>query len=152
MAKIPDRLNIDKTDRELYDALDSEEMLKFKDKGGNRTRKEQFLFAMAIGFKNKSKRPLETKEGFFLIKDMRPDEEALINSVAIADTDSLEVLSKKEDSFKIAEEYAHAGIKLLFDKIQSIQLGSFDKHFEKELLELYSELDLGENGEKDTYS
>lgn len=153
MAKIPDRLNIDKkTDRELYDALDNEKMLRFKDKGGIRTRKEQFLFAMSIGFKNKSKRPLESKEGFFLLKDMRPDEEALINAVAIADTDSIEVLSKKEDVFKIAEEYAHAGIKLLVDKIQSTQFGSFDKQFEKELLELYKELDLGKDGKKDTTS
>ena len=41
----------DKKDEDLYEKLNSEEMLKHK--GGPRTRKEQFLTAMAIGFKNK---------------------------------------------------------------------------------------------------
>lgn len=141
MNKTPDRIHVEKGEREnLYGKIDL-----FKGK----SRKEQFLYAMAIGFKNKVNRPLETKEGFFLIKDMRPEDEALINAVAIT-TNSPEVLSDREEVFKIAEEYAHAGIKILYEKIKSTQFGSFDKQLEKELLELYEELKLGENSERHT--
>lgn len=144
MAQISDRLNIEKGEREnLYDKINL-----FKEK----SRKEQFLFAMTIGFKNKVKRALKTKNGFFLIKDMRPEDEALLNVVAIYDTNSVEVLSNKEEVFKIAEEYAHAGVKLLYDKIESTQSGTFEKQFEKELFDIYKELDLDEEDERDTSS
>jgi hypothetical protein len=142
MSNIPDRIDIEKGEREtLYDTIDI-----FK----NKSRKEQFLFAMAIGYKNKVKRKLETREGFFLIKDMRLEDEALINAIAINDSNSVEILANKEDVFRIAEEYAHAGIKLLFDKIESTQFGSFEKQFEKELFDAYNELDFGEDSEKHT--
>ena len=73
------------------------------------------------------------------------------DAIAINDNNSVDVLANREEVFQIAEEYAHAGIRLLHDKIKSTQLGgSFDKQFEKELIDIYKELDLGENGEKDT--
>ncbi|VVB86457.1 Uncharacterised protein [uncultured archaeon] len=144
MSNIPDRINVEKGERDnLYDKIEL-----FKGK----SRKEQFLFAMAIGFKNKVKRRLETTDGFFLIKDMRLEDEVLINAIAINDFNSVEVLSNKEDVFKIAEEYAHAGIKLLYDKMKSTQFGSFEKQFEKDIIDAYKELNLGEYGEKNTSS
>lgn len=151
MPQIPDRLHIDKEDRKLYDELDKENMLKFKDKGGRRTRKEQFIFSMVIGYKNKIKRPLDTKDGFFNTRDMRLEDEAIIDAIAINDNKSVDVLANREEVFQIAEEYAHAGIRLLYDRIKSTQLGgSFDKQFEKELIDIYKELYLGENSEKNT--
>ena len=140
MSEIPDRINIDKKDRLLYKQLDKEEMLRFK--GGRRTRKEQFLFAMAYGFKNRVKRPLETKEGWFLAKDLQPDDETLLNTISIYETGSVNVLSDKGEVFRIAEEYAHAGLKLLCDKIISTSFGSFDKKFEKEIQEIYKKIKL----------
>ena len=128
MPRMPDRINIDKNDRELYDKL--EEIFQ------GRTRKEQFLFAMAIGFKNDVRRPLKTKEGFFLIKDLRPEDDALINALGMYKKGT-EVLSNKEEVFRIAEEYAHAGIKILADEVKSSSFGSFTKKFEKELFELW---------------
>jgi len=68
MARLPDRLGIDKADRELYDHdTVKNEILR------GRRRKEQFLFAMAIGFKNRVKRPLDTREGWddALVKQFR---------------------------------------------------------------------------------
>lgn len=153
MAKIiPDRINIDKKDRKLYDdKLDNEELLRFSGRGGRRTRKEQFLFALAFGFRNKVKRPLESKEGFFLIKDLHPEDEALLNAVALYDTGNPEVLSDRKEVFKIAEEYAHAGIKLLVDKIESLEFGSFDKVLEMELKEMLKEPEFGgKNDKKDS--
>lgn len=133
MSNIPDRLYIDKDDRPLYEKLEEEEMFK-------RTRKEQFLFAMAIGFKNKLKRPIDKSEGFFLTKDLRPEDETLINALAIWEANSVEVLSNKEEVFKIAEAYAHGGIKILYGKIDTTQFGSFSKHFEKELHEIFDKI------------
>jgi len=136
MARIPDRLSIDKSDRELYDhdAISGEIL-------AGRTRKEQFLFAMAIGFKSQVKRPLDSREGFFLAKDMGPEDEALIDVVAIYDTGSADVLADREAVFRIAEEYAHAGIRLLYDRVTSSRPGSFHKHLEKEMFELLCALD-----------
>jgi len=137
MSNIPDRINIEKKDRLLFNKLDQEEILKFK--GGRRTRKEQFLFAMTVGFKNSVKHTLENKEGWFLIKDLQPKDEALINAIAIMDANSIEILADKGAVCKIAEEYAHAGIKLLSGEIETTSLGSFDKKLEKELYRLLDE-------------
>ena len=136
MARLPDRLYIDKEDRELYghDSVKSEIL-------AGRENKEQFLFAMAIGFKNQVRRPLDTREGFVRLEYMRPEDEALVDIVAIYDTGSADVLSDRETVFRIAEEYAHAGIKLLYDKATSGQPGSFFKKLEIELFGLLRELD-----------
>jgi len=138
MAEIPDRINIDKKDRELFNELDQEEMLKFK--GGKRTRKEQFLFAMALGFKSDVSQPLESKEGWFNTRDLQLEDEALLNAIALHKTQIVEILSNKTEIYKIAEEYAHAGIRLLCDKIKSTQFGSFDKLLEKELHDLFVDM------------
>ncbi len=138
MPEIPDRINIDKKDRDLYNKLDNEEILKRK--GGARTRKEQFITAMAIGFKNNVRRPLESKDGFVLLKDLRTEDMALINSISIYETKSVDVLSDIGEVFKISEEFAHGGIRLLVDKIESIPYGSFEKLFEKEICDLYNRL------------
>jgi len=138
MPKVPDRIYIDKNDRELYNNLDKEEMLKFK--GGRRTRKEQFLFALSIGFKYDISHPLETKEGWFNTRDLQPGDDALLNAIAIYKIGSVEILSNKAEVYKIAEEYAHAGIRLLCDKINSTPWGSFDKILEKELYDIHKNI------------
>lgn len=131
-----DRIFIDKEDRPHYDRLENDDMFKGKSK------KEQFIFAMSIGVKNNIKQPLNNRDtgGFFWLKDARPEDEALMNAVALLEDDSASILSDKDKVYKIAEEYAHAGIKLLADKIESIQFGSFYKQFEGELHEFYNTL------------
>jgi len=131
MANLPDRLYIDKADRVLYDNdIINNEILYGK------TRKDQFLFTMAIGFKNKVKRSLESREGFFLAKDLHTKDEALIDIVAVYDNGSVDLLHKREDVYRIAEEYAHAGIRLLYDEVSSGQPGSYFKKLELELTKL----------------
>ncbi|MEM2942808.1 MAG: hypothetical protein QXT81_05250 [Candidatus Bathyarchaeia archaeon] len=136
MARTPDRLSIDKADRDLYDhnAVKSE-ILK------GRENKEQFLFTMAIGFKNQVRRPLDAREGFVRTEYLRPEDEALIDAVAIYDTGSPDVLADREAVFRIAEEYAHAGIRLLYDRATSSQPGSFYKQLEVELFALLGALE-----------
>ena len=128
MAKTPDRLSIEKTDRELYDKIKQEVFLELP-------RKDQFLFAMAFGFMYETSRELGAKEGFFLAKDMGPRDEALINALAVAKTGSVAVLANQAKVYQIAEEYAHAGIRLLHDQVVS-QPGSFYKRFEGDVFEI----------------
>ena len=136
MTRVPERLSIDKADRKLYEQCTiSGEVL------AGRANKEQFLFAMAIGFKNQVKRPLDAKDGFVRLVSMRPEDEALIDAVAIHDTGSADILSDREAVFRIAEEYAHAGIRLLYDSVTSGQPGSFHKKLEVELFDLFRNLD-----------
>lgn len=136
MPEIPDRLNIDKKDRDLYNFLDNEEILRFKDNGGGRNRKEQFIFAMAYGFNAGVRRALDTTEGFILAKDLHPDDEALINAVAIYESKSVEILADQKAVFKIAEEYAHAGVILLVERIKNVQFGYFEQELEKILYDM----------------
>lgn len=132
MAKNPDRLYIDKDkDRKLYNALE-EEIFK------GTTRKEQFFFAMAYGFLYDIRIELSTKDNWFLVKDMGPEDESIIYALAIAKTNSVGILANKAEVYKIAEEYAHGGIKLLHDEVTSKQPGSFYKRFEKTLFDKLS--------------
>jgi len=131
MATTPDRLYIDYDDRDVYKKL-ADELDLFK----GTTTKEQFLFTMAIGFKHRTRIPLVKKENWFLKKDMKPDDEALVNAVALADARSVDILSDAGAVFKIAEEYAHAGLAILHDKVGTGQFGTFSKRFEGELSDI----------------
>lgn len=138
MAKIPDRINIDKNDREIYNSLDQEEILKFK--GGRRTRREQFIFSLAVGFNNNVKSEIENKEGWFNSRELQPEDYAILDAIALYDTGTVDILAKKDLVFKIAEEYAHTGIRLLSNKIKNTPFGSFDKILEKELDDLFNKI------------
>jgi len=142
MASVPDRLNIDPKDRELYEKI-SEEVPLLQDK----SRKEQFLFALAVGFSNRTRMPLKSRDGFFLSKDLKIEDEALINAVALHDADDVDILSDRGSIYRIVEEYAHAGIKLLGDKVASVEFGTFWKQFEKDMHEAYGSLELKKHGE-----
>ena len=135
---IPDRLYIDRADRDLYD----DETLK-SEVFGRRENRDQFVFAMSLGFKHGVRRPLNTRDGFFLAQNLRLEDEALIDAVAIHETGSAEVLTDREAVFRIAEEYAHAGIRLLHDEATSGQPGSFFKRLELDLSGLLESIDSG---------
>ena len=132
----PDRVCIDKYDRDLYNKIKEEDIFSGK------TAKELFLAAMAFGFKNNTRRPLKNREasGYLRTEYLSIEDRALIYAVALQEAHSEDVLSDKEEVFSIAEEFAHGGIRILHDAITSVQLGSFDKQFEKMLHESYEEL------------
>lgn len=127
MPSVPDRIYMDKADRELYDKLKAEPVFE------KQSRKEQFLLAMAYGFKNGAKRKCSSKENLFLLKDCRKEDEVLMFAVAIADTGDAGVVVDRGRAFEIAEQYAHAGLRLLIDKVESAAFGGFEVRFEKEL-------------------
>jgi hypothetical protein len=132
MPKKIDRLYIGKGDRELYDNLAEEWIFR------NKTRREQFLLAMAYGFKYNARREPEQTDEFFHLKDLRTEDYALIDALAVQAEGELELLADQERVFQIAQEYAHGGIQLLSTEIQSTSFGSSEKQLEKELYEIFS--------------
>jgi len=134
MSNIYDRINLEKGEMEkVYDKINL-----IKDE----QRKDQFILAMAIGFDMQDRIPLKSKQTLFLTKYLKPVDEALINAVAIIESDDVEILADKGAVFKIAEEYANAGIHSLLKQEEDAQLGSFNKIFEKIIMDLYEKLEL----------
>lgn len=133
MPKIPDRLSIEKNDKEKYEKLREESIFKEKDN------KDLFIFAMAYGYTKNVCKTLESKEGYVRTEYLKSEDWALIDSLVI-DKGSIDMLGNPEKIFQLAEQYANAGIKLLNEKINSIQFGSFDKYLEKDEFELYNKI------------
>lgn len=132
MKKEPDRLYIDKKDRRLYDELkEKEDMFK------GMKNKELFILAMIIGFDHGAKNELNTKDGYFLAKDLDENDWALFNAIAIWEHDTVNVLKETGDVYSVAEEYAHYGIKILHHWVVNTPYGSFPKEFESALLEKF---------------
>ena len=127
--KQPDRLFIENNDRQLYEELEKEI---FKNSDLNE-RKDQFFFAMAIGFKNETRQPLSSKDGFVRSEYLQPKDSALLDAVAIFNTNDVDVITNRDMVFNIAEEYAHAGIRILYDSVKSCQPGSYFKKLEVEI-------------------
>jgi dnd system-associated protein 4 len=140
---IIDRVYIDKNDVSLYSDLDKDDFFKKLEN------KEKFLLALSMGFKNKIRRSLDSKEGYALLKYFKTKDVALIQSIALYESNDPEILKDDEQVFKISEEYAHAGIKIIIDKIGSTAFGDFWKNFEKELYEGYLKIE-NENREVKT--
>jgi len=134
MVSTVDRLYIDENgDKIIYDMLKTDEPF-FKNYTGN---KELFLFAMALGFKNKNRLPFSGKRlGYFLEKDLKYEDYVLLNAIAISETQSLDVLTDRDKIFKIAEEFAHGGLKIISEEIGPSHFGSFSKSFELQLDQL----------------
>jgi len=140
MKKIPDRIFRDVDDKDLYDRLKNEKL--FKDKN----LKEKFIYALTLGYKNNISVPIKLKEGLFYTKDLSENDEALLSALAIYTSEKgIDILIDKAEIYKIAEEYAHAGIRLLIDNIDSTPYGSYEKIVEKELSEIFNDFLTAEN-------
>jgi hypothetical protein len=135
-SKLPDRFYVDKKDISLYEKLKAETFFKKKDN------KDLFLMAMAYGHKAKSRQKLSTREGYFRAEYLKSRDWALINAICLS-LEGIDTLSDGERMFLIAEECAHGGIQLLIGELEAIQYGSYDKHFEKKILDMVGELKLG---------
>ena len=86
------------------------------------------------------------KEGLFYTKDLSENDEALLSALAIYTSEKgIDILIDKAEIYKIAEEYAHAGIRLLIDNIDSTPYGSYEKIVEKELSEIFNDFLTAEN-------
>lgn len=134
-----DRVYIDKEDKEKYDRL--QEISFFQ----GRTNSQLFLFAICYALKNGGgKHPLKNKLGYFRLESTKDEEILLIKTLAMYDSDNVEVLTDDKQIYSIAEEYANFGIKILSDTYESTQYGSFHKTIEKDIHDLLSKIERAE--------
>ena len=131
MAK--DRLYIAKEDRERYTRLRDEF-------GEDSNWKELFMLAAGTGCRVGERQPFEKRDEFFHVRDLKDRDWALLNALALHAEDDADVTLETDEVFSIAEEYAHAGIRILADMVESSPLEGFQKHLEKRLDDVYEEL------------
>lgn len=76
--------------------------------------KDAFLWAVSLGVKHGSRRPLEDKrEGLLRWDYLSHDEKQCLGMLALAETGGIEVLKDEGSIQEIAEEYANQGIRIL---------------------------------------
>lgn len=83
------------------------------------TLKDVFMVAACVGFATDQREPLNGFGGEFLPAVFSPDDEAIVNAIAVAETGGIEILhpDREEEKCRIAEEYANGGIDLLKAKL-----------------------------------
>jgi len=112
-----DRLSIDnRVNDKVIPMIDEMKFLGL-DKS-NSERIELFIFAMALGVKEKKRTPLKSQHGFILEKSIRSMDGAMSNIVSLL-VDEVRK-SKEEDhiddkdyAFRVAEEYANTGFSII---------------------------------------
>lgn len=128
--EVPTILNIDPHNKPYF------EDIKFPKKYD---RKDEFIFAMAFGFIHNFQLPLKKKEFMTRQSYLKDRDEALMSALALKTTGNIEVLSNRKEIYKIAEEYANGGIRLLSEELSS-KPGNFEKKVEKLLLDIYDKI------------
>ncbi len=133
-----DRVYVHKQDRQVYDDLRKESLLK------GMHAKDIFLLAMGYGFASGVPREFDRKdrEEFFWRYYLQPGDWALIKSIALACSSSPNILGDEDAVINLAEQFAHAGIYLLAGEIKSTSSESADRAFEKALSGIVKQLDL----------
>jgi len=128
-------IHVEKVKREReYEELQKSPRSPFKDK-------EMwviFLGAMMVGYREKTRTPLKgARHDLFRASTLKSEEEWLIRSVAIAEKGNLDIFLEEKEILNIAEEYANAGILILYDMIFGGELGDPIKkveHYVKDVL------------------
>ena len=140
----------DKNDQEFYASLVAEDSSSiFK----NRTRVDVFMYAMALGFNAKKRLPLEKKAANLNPSAISGEMRWLMRSVAVADTEDLDIIIKDHHTkvIEIAEEYANAGIKILREMIEKSTLESEKEvEFQSALYEQIKKMGLGKEKNEDS--
>jgi len=77
-----------------------------------------WLFTVGYGRKHGKRKPLPgNKKWMVRMTSLDDDDEWLVKSVAVDETDTTDVLQDGKRVFKIAQEYANAGIELLHEEV-----------------------------------
>jgi len=100
-----------------------------------KTMKDVFMYALGIGFANNKRAKLKKKAGTIPLRTFNENDKALIKSIAIAETGSMDVLFGEniKEAFDIAEEYANGGIDTLYSLVFGDEPGDPDRKMEQEL-------------------
>lgn len=114
MSDVRAEVYIDKSKREMYDYLTEDGCSIFY----NHKDTEVFVAAAAMGFYYKKREPIRgIRHSLYPMNLYRPDNPNLwmLKSIAIA-TGGIDVLRNLKDVAAIVEEYANAGIDILYER------------------------------------
>lgn len=107
-------------------------------------RGDQFVIAMALGYKAGLKTPLDKKVHLSNWPSMSKSNKVLMKVLAIVDTNDFKIISDEEKVVRIAEEYANTGIKMIQDfekdSPHDLELDEFENMINNE----YDKLELSE--------
>lgn len=133
-------IHIEKNKREKeYEEIHNSPRSPFKDK--DILFKDIFLIAMTMGYHKNVRASLKgTPHDLFRASTFNLEEEWLIKSVAIAEKENLEMLLEEKELLKTAEEYANAGILILYDIIFGGAPGDPLKRIESYVKDILSEV------------
>ena len=140
----------DKGDQEFYSSLvaeDSSSIFKKKE------RVDVFMYAMALGFNAKKRLPLVKRVPNLNPSAISGEERWLMRSIAVADTEDLDIIIKDHHTkvIEIAEEYANAGIKILREMIERSTLESEKEvEFQSALYAQIKKMGLGKEKNEDS--
>jgi hypothetical protein len=99
------------------------------------------MLAMAVGSNSGIENCIiEKKEELFFLKDLKDEDIALIIACALKKAETAEILSDMDKVYEIAENYAHIGVKLLADKVDTCATDTFEKEYEVSIMSLYEQL------------
>lgn len=127
-----DRIYIEQEDRNKYGTKLGLPALSpfFSD----RSNVELFLFAIAYALKHGlSRRPLKTREGYARTSYFKEIDEMYLKCLAVYEMKSDDVLENEKYILTIAEEYANAGIKALYNELCGM-CGDYELEIEEYLL------------------
>ncbi len=138
----------DKGDQEFYSSLvaeDSSSIFKKKE------RVDVFMYAMALGFNAGKRLPLVKRVPNLNPSAISGEERWLMRSIAVTDTEDLNVIKDHKKVIEIAEEYANAGIHIIRDMIKNSTLESEKEvEFQSKLYAKIKEMGLGKEKDGDS--
>lgn len=82
--------------------------------------KNLFMLATIIGYRDKKRIPLGKATDIFSWQTFSVDEVSLLNALAVADTNSVDVLRDQKEILRIAEEYANGGIVQIIEEVSQM--------------------------------
>ena len=92
-----------------YKKLQSDTLSPFKD----RTMSEIFVYAAVYGFNNKKKEELKDPTPNISAVALSNKQRSVLLTIAISDTQGIDILFKQDDAIRMIEQYANGGIGLL---------------------------------------
>ena len=109
------------------------------------------MYAMALGFNAKKRLPLVKRVPNLNPSAISGEERWLMRSIAVADTEDLNVIKSHKKVIEIAEEYANAGIHIIRDMIKKSTLESEKEvEFQSVLYAQIKKMGLGKEKNEDS--
>jgi len=132
----PDRLYIEKNTRKIIKRIEDENLLNIK----NATNKEIFIWAMSLGYKAPLK--LESRDGWFLDKNLNISDKAIFYVCYSASHNDVNDFADKSKIYTYAEECANRGFRIINDYFESGSIETLDRRLLLELNDLYDKLEI----------